>query len=201
MAYVIGLTGNIGCGKSTVAAMLRDLGAEVIDADKVAHRVMAPDGPAYRPVVEAFGSGIVAADGSIDRRKLGPIVFGDPAKLRLLDRLVHPHTTAAIREMIRGTSAGVVVVEAIKLIEAGTYQVCDSVWLVACDPEQQVERIEAGRGLSRDEAEKRVNAQSPTSEKLSFATVVIDTRTTIDETRRQVIEAWRRLAPREARTT
>jgi dephospho-CoA kinase len=195
MPYVIGLTGNIACGKSTVAAMLRELGAEIIDADKVAHAVMAPGGPAYGPVVQAFGPEIVAADGAIDRRKLGAIVFSDPVKLRLLDQLVHPHTTTAIRAMIKASSARVIVVEAIKLIEAGTYQVCDSVWVVACEPIQQVERLMAGRGLSREESERRIRAQSPTAEKIPFATVVIDTTTTVEETRRLVLDAWRRLVP------
>src|SRR5437763_16320088 len=104
IAYVIGLTGNIACGKSTVAKMLADLGAEIVDADKVAHQVMAPPGDVHRSIVDAFGSEVLAPDGSIDRRKLAAIVFEDPAKLQLLDRLVHPGTGAAIREIIAGST-------------------------------------------------------------------------------------------------
>lgn len=193
MPYVIGLTGNIGCGKSTVATMLRELGAEVIDADRVAHRVMAPGGLAFDAVVREFGVDILGPDGSIDRRKLGQIVFNDPTALRRLDALVHPHTSAEIRRLIEDSTAPVVVVEAIKLIESGTYRICNAVWLVTCPREQQARRLIEGRGLSLAEAEKRIDAQSPASEKLPFATDVIDNRDGLDRTRQQVIEAWVRL--------
>ena len=192
-SVVIGLTGNIGCGKSTVAGMLADLGADVIDADKVAHAVMAPPGPVYDAIVREFGAGIVASDGSLDRRALGKVVFGDPSKLRLLDSLVHPATSAAIRTMVADASSRAVVVEAIKLIESGTYRDCDSVWLVTCSRDQQVERLTSGRGMSVEDAMRRIDAQTPASEKRLFADVVIDNGGTIDVTRRQVLEAWKRL--------
>lgn len=196
-AYVIGLTGNIGCGKSTVAAMLQDLGAEVIDADTVAHQIMAPPGPVYDAVVREFGVRILAPDGTIDRRKLGEIVFSDPAALRTLDSLVHPATSATIRQMIATSAAPVVVVEAIKLIEAGTYRICDAVWIVTCTREQQLQRLVATRGLSVADAERRINAQTPISEKRRYADVIIDNSGSLAETRRQVAAAWRGLA-REA---
>jgi dephospho-CoA kinase len=188
----IGLTGNIACGKSTVANVLSELGAEIIDADKVAQQVMAPPGPVYDSVVREFGPGVVTPDGSLDRRRLGAIVFSDPAALRRLDQLVHPATSSAIRQMIPASSAPVVVVEAIKLIEAGTYRYCDEVWVVTCEPEQQAERLIVGRGLSPADAERRVAAQSPASEKTRYATVVIDASGTLADTRRQVLVAWRR---------
>ncbi len=191
--FVIGLTGNIGCGKSTVATMLRELGAEIIDADTVAHQVMAPPGPVYDSIVREFGREILAPDGSIDRRKLGQIVFADPAALRRLDSLVHPATSTTIRQMIATSSARVVVVEAIKLIEAGTYRVCNSVWIVTCTREQQIQRLVAERGLSREDAERRVNAQEPIEAKLSYADVVIDNSGRLEDTRRQVLDAWKRL--------
>jgi dephospho-CoA kinase len=191
--FVIGLTGNIGCGKSTVAGMLRDLGAEVIDADKVAHQVMAPPGPVYEAIVREFGAGILGPGGSIDRQKLGQIVFSNPAALRRLDALVHPTTTATIREMIASSAAPVVVVEAIKLIEAGTYRDCDSVWIVTCTREQQIQRLTTERGLSVAEAERRIDAQSPISERLPYATVVIDNSGTLEDTRRLVRQAWQKL--------
>ncbi len=190
---VIGLTGNIGCGKSTVARMLGNLGAQIIDADLVAHQVMAPPGPVFDAVVREFGFGIVADDGSIDRRALGRIVFADPDALRRLDSLVHPTTSATIRQMIEDSAARVVVVEAVKLIEAGTYRMCQSVWLVTCSREQQIERLTTGRGLTREDAERRIDSQTPASEKLAFVDVVIDNGGTIDETHRRVVDAWRRL--------
>ncbi len=191
--FVIGLTGNIGCGKSTVATTLRELGAEIIDADTVAHQVMAPPGPVYDSIVREFGREILAPDGSIDRRKLGQIVFADPGALRRLDSLVHPATSTTIRQMIATSSARVVVVEAIKLIEAGTYRVCNSVWIVTCTREQQIQRLVAERGLSREDAERRVNAQEPIEAKLSYADVVIDNSGRLEDTRRQVLDAWKRL--------
>ncbi len=191
--FVIGLTGNIGCGKSTVATMLRQLGAEVIDADTVAHQVMAPPGPVYDAIVREFGSQILAPDGTIDRRKLGQIVFSDPAALRRLDALVHPATSAAIRQMIATSSARVVVVEAIKLIESGTYRICNSVWIVTCAREQQIQRLVTERGLSREDAERRVSAQEPIDTKLIYGDVLIDNSGSLDDTRRQVLNAWRRL--------
>jgi dephospho-CoA kinase len=193
MTKTIGLTGNIACGKSTVAALLRDLGAEVIDADQVARAVMAPPGPVFDAVVQAFGPGILTPAGQIDRAALGAIVFHDPAALRRLDALVHPATGAAIRERLRQSTAPVVVVEAIKLIESGTYRILDSIWLVTCTPEQQVERLMAQRGLDRAAAQARVAAQAPASEKLPYAAVVIDASQSLADTRRQVLEAWQKL--------
>src|SRR5580765_7417402 len=122
MARTIGLTGNVATGKSTVASILHELGARVIDADKVAHQVMAPPGLVFDAIVRAFGDDIVAANGSIDRRKLGAIVFSNPAALRRLDAIVHPETSKAIRKLIETATEPFLVVEAIKLIESGTYQ-------------------------------------------------------------------------------
>lgn len=173
--------------------MLRELGAEVIDADLVAHQVMAPPGPVYQSIVRAFGPAILAPDGAIDRRALGRIVFADPEALRRLDSLVHPTTSATIRQTIADSSARVVVVEAIKLIEAGTYRVCDSVWIVTCRREQQIRRLISQRGLSLADAEQRVDAQTPIAEKVSYANVVIGNSGTLNDTRRQVRDAWDRL--------
>jgi dephospho-CoA kinase len=188
---VIGLTGNIACGKSTVAAMLRELGAQIVDADRVAHQVMAPPGTVFEAIVREFGPEVVAADGTLDRRRLGAIVFADPVALKRLDQLVHPHTGVAIRQIIADSSAAVVAVEAIKLVESGTYRVCDSVWLVTCHRDQQLERLQANRGLDLAEATRRVDAQTPASDKLPFADRVIDASGSLEETRRQVLEGWR----------
>jgi dephospho-CoA kinase len=190
---LIGLTGNIGTGKSTVAAMLAELGAEVIDADRVAHEVMQAGTLAHRRIVEAFGLEVLDPDGEIDRARLGAIVFADPAALMRLEALVHPATLEAISRRVAATSADVVVVEAIKLIESGIADGCDSVWVTTCRPEQQVHRIVGGRGLSRAQAEQRVRAQPPQEEKIARADVVIDTAGSLSRTRAQVQAAWERL--------
>jgi len=190
---LIGLTGNIGTGKSTVAGMLAALGAEAIDADKVAHEVMQAGTPTHAWIVETFGPEMLGSDGEIDRMRLGALVFADPAALARLEAIVHPATLEAIRCRIGTTSVGVAVVEAIKLIEVGMADVCDSVWVTTCRPEQQVCRIMGGRGLSRAEAEQRVRAQPPQEEKIARADVVIDTSGSLSRTRAQVQAAWERL--------
>lgn len=199
MTVVIGLTGNIGTGKSTVLRMLGELGSQVIDADKLAHEVMAPDGPAYGAVIDAFGPQVVGPDGSIDRSVLGEIVFGSAEELRRLESLVHPAVIGRTRELIDRTDAEVVVVEAIKLLESGlARQLCNEVWVVSCLPEQQLERLMAQRRMSAAEARLRLDAQSEQTEKLAQADVVIDNSGTRSDTRRQVEEAWRALQDRMA---
>jgi dephospho-CoA kinase len=192
-ARLIGLTGNIGTGKSTVAHMLAELGAEAIDADRVTREVMRAGTPVHAVIVAAFGPGVLAADGEIDRRRLGEIVFADPVALARLEAIVHPTTLAAIGWRVAASTAKVVVVEAIKLIEAGMADGCDSVWVTTCRPDQQVARIMSARGLSQTEAEQRVQAQPPQEQKIARADVVIDTSGTLARTRQQVQEAWEQL--------
>jgi dephospho-CoA kinase len=192
-ATLIGLTGNIATGKSTVAHMLADLGAEAIDADQVTRKVMRIGTPVHAAIVEAFGPGVLAADGEIDRQRLGDVVFVDPAALARLEAIVHPATIAVIDRRVAASPADVVVVEAIKLIEAGMAGGCDSVWVTTCRPKQQVDRIMQTRDLSRAEAQQRVQAQPPQEEKIARADVVIDTSGTLAQTREQVQEAWKRL--------
>ncbi len=187
---LIGLTGNIGTGKSTVAGMLAELGAETIDADEVAHEVTRAGTSAHAAVVETFGPEVLAADGEIDRKRLGALVFADPTALARLEVIVHPATLEAIQRRLGATSADIVIVEAIKLIEAGMADACDSVWVTTCRPEQQVYRIIGGRGLSRTEAEQRVRAQPPQEEKIARADVVIDTSGSLSRTRARVQTAW-----------
>jgi dephospho-CoA kinase len=201
MARTIGLTGNIACGKSTVASVLRELGAHVIDADKVAHFAMAPPGPIFQAIVREFGRSIVAPDGSLDRRSLGSIVFSDPRALRRLDSIVHPEVNAAIRQEIAGATEPVVVVEAIKLIESGIHQICDAIWVVTCQPSQQIERLVGLRNLEPEDAERRIRAQAPASARLSYATDVIDASGTLADTRQQVLAAWSRFTALPGATT
>ncbi len=190
---LIGLTGNIATGKSTVARMLAELGATVIDADRVAHEVMRVGTPVYTAVVTAFGPWIVGMEGEIDRARLGTLVFSDSEALARLERIVHPAVMEEVARRIAAAPTPVVVVEAIKLIEAGMAEGCASVWVTTCPPEEQVRRLMADRGLSREEAELRVRAQPPQEEKIARADVVIYTGGTLDQTRAQVEAAWAQL--------
>lgn len=190
-AYTIGLTGNIATGKSVVSRMLADLGAHVVDADAVAHAVMHRGRAAWQDVVAAFGEEILGPGGDIDRRKLGAIVFRDPAALARLEEIVHPPVVEAIRALTRRSTAPVLVYEAIKLLESRKVDEYDAVWVVTCPREVQIQRLMRDRGLSRAEAELRVDAQFPQEEKVARADVVIDNGGSLEETCRQVERAWR----------
>jgi dephospho-CoA kinase len=197
----IGLTGGIGSGKSTVAKMLADLGAPSFDADKVGHEIYHPDGPAYREVIAAFGDGIVAADGTIDRKKLGPIVFADPAQLKRLEAIVHPRMFQRMGQMVAEMRAqGVqapIVIEAAILIEAHWQPLFDEIWLVAAPREKVVQRVELERGLKPEQTQARIKAQLSDEERRKAATLVIDNSGTIEELRMKVGGLWRELLDRE----
>ncbi|MEO5954027.1 MAG: dephospho-CoA kinase [Chloroflexia bacterium] len=187
---LIGLTGNIACGKSTVVRQLRELGAHTIDADALIHVILKKGGPAYEPVVQEFGEGIVAEDGEIDRRALGRIVFADPERLRMLEQIEHPVVRQVISDEIANAAEEIVALDAIKLIEVGWADKSDAVWVVTCTREQQLERLMATRGYSREEAEGRIDAQSSQEEKIARADVVIYNSGTKEQTREQVVVAW-----------
>ena len=196
--YVIGLTGNIATGKSLVAEMLSRRGAAHIDADRLAHQVMARGTPAWEQIVDLFGLGVLKANGAIDRSKLGAIVFSDPAALSRLEEVVHPDVITYTRQLIAAAKAAVVVVEAIKLIESGMVeQLCDKVWVVTAPRCVQVQRLTAQRGLRHAQAVLRVDAQSPQETKMMRANVVIDNSGTLDNTERQVELAWKEISAME----
>lgn len=195
--YVIGLTGNIATGKSTVMAILAELGAEIIDADTVAHELMLPRAPAYVQVVAEFGDGILAADGAIDRKKLGAIVFRDPVRLHRLDEIVHPAVVRHVAEYLPHAKRPVVVVEAIKLIEAGMTALCDEVWVVTSPPELQAARLMQSRELTQAEALARINAQPPQSDKVRVAHVVLANDGSLADLRRRIMDEWTRIQRRE----
>lgn len=190
---LLGLTGNIACGKSTVLQRLGELGAYTIDADAAIHTILKHDGPAYKPVVAEFGKSILQPDGEIDRRALGKIVFSDPQKLRRLEEIEHPIVRRYIDNLIKyaPAPAPVVALDAIKLIEAGWADKCDSVWVVTCTRPQQLERLMRTRGYSHGEAEMRIDAQSPQQAKIDRADTVIDNSGTLAQTYRQINTAWR----------
>lgn len=188
---LIGLTGNIATGKSTVARMLRELGAVVIDADQVAREVVRPGQPTLEEIARAFGPGVLLPNGELDRPQMARLVFGDPDRLKQLEAIVHPAVREAMWRAIRAQpDDAVVVIEVIKLFESGWARECDQVWVTHCPPEMQVARLVSDRGLSPAEARARVEAQNPQADKLARADVVIDTSGSLEETRRQVEAAW-----------
>ncbi|MDW8395904.1 MAG: dephospho-CoA kinase [Anaerolineae bacterium] len=194
---VIGLTGNIATGKSTVAELLRARGAFVINADQLARAAVAPGTPALAQIVAQFGSGVLLPDGALDRRALGQLVFSDPAKLRQLEAIVHPVVRASIAQhMAEAPPDGIVVLEVIRLFEGGLDELCDEVWVTHCPPEIQLQRLTQLRGLTEQEAAQRIAAQTPQADKLARANVVIDTSGSLTETERQVQAAWQRLTCR-----
>ncbi len=190
--YVIGLTGNIATGKSTVARMLRDLGACIIDADQVAHGVMRAGTAVHTALVGRFGDRIVAASGEIDRRALGAIVFANHEALLALDDLVHPAVRVEVRRLVSECTDPVVVIEAIKLLEAGMDADCDSIWVVTAPRDVQIARVMQRSALTREEAEQRINAQGPQCDKVRRANTVIDNSRSLACTRQQVERAWGR---------
>lgn len=189
--YFIGLTGNIATGKSTALAFLAEKGAHIADADKLAHRTMIPDGPAYEKVVAAFGPEIVDENGLIDRAKLGAIVFADAEALKRLEAIVHPATFELLRWDIMQSNAKVVVVEAIKLFESGNLMsLSDEVWVVAASPETQMKRLVEERGMSEAEARQRIAVQGPQEDKIARADVVIVNDGALEEFYAQLEAAW-----------
>jgi dephospho-CoA kinase len=171
---VIGLTGNIATGKSLVMRMLQEMGATVIDADKLVHLLMRKGGPAYQAIVEEFGKFILGDDGEISRPKLGKIVFSDPDALAKLETLTHPLVRQEILKRIAAAPTPVVAVEAIKLFESGLADHCQSNWVVVAPPDLQLKRLVERRKITPDQAKQRIRAQSPQQEKVAKADVVID---------------------------
>jgi dephospho-CoA kinase len=174
----IGLTGPIGCGKSTVAGWLAAEGAAIVDADEVARAVTSPGEPAVATIAERFGAELMLADGSLDRAALARIVFSDEARLRELEAIVHPavrpRLLAAV-EAAEQNGASIVAIEAIKLVEGGLAALCDEVWLVLCDAGDQRARL-ADRGMDPADAQRRIAAQAAIGDRLRpLATRVIDT--------------------------
>lgn len=194
-ARVIGLTGGIGSGKSTVVRRLVELGALALDADKVGHEIYLPGTPGFLAVVDTFGHDVLAPDGTIDRKVLGAKVFGDSAALARLNAIAHPRIAAAIRERLdRLRAAGEtrpVVVEAAVLIEAGWKPLVDEVWVVVAPPPVAIERLARDRGLSREEAARRIAAQLTNEGRAAHADVVITNDGALDDLVKEVDRVFR----------
>jgi dephospho-CoA kinase len=198
--FVIGLTGGILSGKSTIAQMLAEKGAVVIDADKLAHEAYKPKTKLNQELVDEFGADIRQADGSIDRKKLSKIVFGDEAALARLNGIVHPRMHAIARAKIaslRKKGTPVVVLEAALLIEAKWTDLADEVWVALAPPEVAVKRITERGGLSEEEAWARVQAQLPAAERARHADVIITTDGELWEVSSQVDKLWDSIANKE----
>lgn len=194
---VIGLTGGIAAGKSTISQILAELGAVVIDADKVGHEAYRRGTEAWQALVAHFGEGILAPDGEIDRRKLGAIVFADPAERRALQDIVWPRMKEMIRQRLaelRANGTRVAVVEAAVLIEAGWTDLVDEVWVVQVPEEVALRRLVARNNLPEADARARIRAQLTNAERAARADVVIDNSGTVAEARAQVERAWAKLA-------
>ncbi len=193
---VIGLTGGIGSGKSTVSRFLAELGAVVIDADKTGHEVFQPDTEAWREVVTAFGRHILTPNGDIDRAKLGKLVFGNPESLARLNRIMHPpiaeKITAKIAEY-RNQGVAVAVIEAPLLIEAGWPSVVNEIWITVAPESTVLRRLHKRGGLSGAESRARIRSQLSSEERIKHANVVIDTDCRLDELKVRVKEQWQRL--------
>jgi dephospho-CoA kinase len=189
-----GLTGGIASGKSTVAGILAGLGAFVLDADRLAREAMRPGGPVHASVLRRFGDGIAGPDGVIDRPRLAARVFADPSELEALNGIVHPAVRQeADRRFSRCAETGrfrVGVLDAALLVETGYYRELDRLIVLRCSPETQRMRLQARANLAPGEAEARLAAQAPLERKLALADYVIDTETTLDQTRRQTEQTW-----------
>jgi dephospho-CoA kinase len=199
--FVLGVTSNIATGKSTVTAMLAELGATVIDSDLVYRELVGPGRSLVGELAARFGEDIVAADGSLNRPALGKIVFSDSDALADLDRIAHPAVIAEVDRRIAGINSGVVVLDAVKLIESGHADRCDAVWLVVADPDVQVTRLMKRNRLPELEARRRVASQPPLEAKLARSDRVIDNSGSRDELREHVERAWLALPVHDSTAT
>jgi dephospho-CoA kinase len=198
MSRIIGITGNIACGKTAVGQMLLELGAErYIDADAVVHELYLAGQPIALKVAEAFGPHVVTSDGNVDRKALGAIVFKDAGAMRRLEAIVHPAVSEALAsELASASPSGIVVIDAVKLLEGGSGKFCQSKWMVVCTEEQEFARLVARNQFSAEEAWARIQAQPSDVARLALVDEVIDNSGSLEETRKQVVAAYERFCKR-----
>ncbi len=198
--YTIGLSGGIGTGKTAVARILEEQGTTILDADRVGHEVYVPGRPAYEDIVAEFGTEVVAEDGSIDRKKLGPIVFSAPEKLARLNAITHPRMKEMMREKLADaerSGAKVAVLEAALLFDAGWDDLTDEVWVTVVDSGTAAGRASERSGIPVDQVLERIQkAQMASDDRIRRSDVVIDTSGTLEDTRRRTLDAWDRLERR-----
>lgn len=188
--YAIGLTGNIATGKSVVRKMLEHLGAYGIDADVLSHRAISEGAPGYQNVIDTFGKWVLGDNGEIDRRKLGRLVFADPEAMAKLEEIVHPLVRKALHILVERSEQRIVVIEAIKLLETDLHTMCDQIWVTRAAPAIQLKRLIEKREISKEEAQRRIESQPPTSEKVKKADVIIENDASFEKTWNQVLDAW-----------
>jgi dephospho-CoA kinase len=198
--YTIGLTGGIGTGKSVVAQVLAEQGAVLLNADLVGHEAYLPGAPAYEEIVTEFGKDVVAEDGTIDRKKLGPIVFSSPEKLARLNAITHPRMKEMMREKLAEAArmgAAVAVLEAALLFDAGWDDLTDEVWVTVVDGETAARRASERSGIPVEQVLERIQkAQMANDERIRRSDVVINTSGTLEDTRRRTLEEWEKLRRR-----
>lgn len=191
--YVLGVTGGIASGKTTVMNVLAARGAETIDADRVYHELIEPASPLWTALRSRYGAAIIDADGRIDRAVLGSIVFGNSSELAALDALTHPFIVAEIERRIAASRAGVVAVDAVKLLESGADRSCHQVWLIRAPRSDQRQRLIRDRGFAGDEADRRIDSQPDWTWHASECDVVIENDGDLDHLTAQIDENWRKL--------
>ena len=196
MTRVIGLTGGIGSGKSTVSRILAELGAVIIDADKIGHEIYHPDTDTWRQLVKTFGSGILVPDNTIDRKKLGAIVFGDKQELQRLNAIIHPQITQEIKKRIeecRRRAVKVIVLDAPVLLEANAKNLVDEIWVVVADDGNVIKRAAARTGLTEQQIRDRVHSQLSNTERTKNARVVISNDGNTEDLRGKIRELWEQI--------
>ena len=193
----VGLTGSIGVGKSFVAGVLAELGCHLLDADRTAREVVEPGSPGLRAIAESFGDDVIREDGTLDRERLGSMIFASEEKRALLNSILHPYIIsrqdAFLREWEATDPKGIGVVDAALMIESGGYKRFDKLIVVHCAPGKQLQRVMARNNLSREEAEQRIQAQMAQEEKKQFADYLIDTSEGFEATRKRTEEVFREL--------
>jgi len=191
---VIGLTGNIASGKSVVASMFEDLGAKVIDVDDIARKIVEPNETAWKKIVDTFGQNILNPDSTINRKKLGEIIFNDYEKRKILNDITHPKIIQNARDKVekyKNEIVEVVIIEAALIVEKGGLKdLIEKLIVVISDEESQIKRLTERNGFSKEEALSRINSQMPTSEKVKHADYIIDNSGTTIETENQVKKLW-----------
>lgn len=196
---IIGLTGGIASGKSTVSSILKELGASVIDADILSRKVVSKGENAYNNIVKSFGRSILLDNGEIDRKRLGGIVFSDKQKLELLNSITHPQIIEEVKqqlERLKESNTRVIVIDAAILIEMGLHLLTDEIWLVIVNKQTQIKRLMLRDNFQYNEAMSRINSQLGNDEKIKYADVVIDNNKSLEDVRKQIEELWNKLISR-----
>jgi len=200
MSQIIGLTGGIASGKSTVAKILKELGATIVDADLVAREVVAPGTKGLAEIVAAFGD-VLLPDGTLDRKKVGTIIFGDPNARKILSQITHPKIAMASQQaFLNYRDAGIdpIIYEAALIVENGFYKILQGLIVVSVPPPIQLERLIQRDNISEVDAQARIDSQFPLSEKLKVANYVIDNSQSLEHTREQSVKIWQQLQPKES---